>query len=155
MLAAFRYEIRRFLAFSERAARDAGIEPQQHQLLLAVHGLPSGTRPTIRAVAERLCVQHHSAVALVDKLERTALIERRRSLQDRREVLLRLTPAGVELLQKLSILHRERLRSSGSELLAALGSVLGKLGVSSSARAKAESRPGLSRSSADVVGGAG
>lgn len=126
-LASFRYEIRKFLAFSEQAARSLGIEPQQHQLLLAVHGLPEATRPTIRAVAERLCVQHHTAVALVDKLETAALIERRRSQLDRREVLLRLTPLGLSLLRKLSILHREKLRSSGQEMLAALGVVLGEL----------------------------
>jgi DNA-binding MarR family transcriptional regulator len=92
--------------------------------------LPHGKRPTIRAVAERLCVQHHTAVALVDKLEVAGLIERKRSQQDRREVLLRLTLPGVELLRKLSILHREKLRNSGAEMLAALGVVLGELGGS-------------------------
>ena len=63
-LAAFRYEIRKFLSFSEQAAREAGIEPQQHQLLLAVRGLPESLRPTIRTISERLCVQHHTAVAI-------------------------------------------------------------------------------------------
>ena len=78
-LAAFRYELRRFLAFSEEAARAAGIEPQQHQLLLALQGLPQRARPTIGAVAERLCVQHHTAVALVDKLEGRGFVVRERS----------------------------------------------------------------------------
>src|SRR5262245_32701212 len=119
-LAAFRYEIRKFLAFSEQAARAAGIEPQQYQLLLAVRGLPEGARPTIRAVAERLCVQHHSAVALVDKLERRGLLQRDRSALDRREVLLRLTPEGAEMLRKLSALHRHQLQTVGPALLAAL-----------------------------------
>src|SRR5687767_11190886 len=85
-LAAFRYEIRSFLAFSEQAARAAGIEPQQHQLLLAIRGLPAGSRPNIRTLAERLCVQHHTTVALVDKLERRALVHRERSKLDKREV---------------------------------------------------------------------
>jgi DNA-binding MarR family transcriptional regulator len=67
-LAEFRYQIRRFLSFSETAARAAGIEPQQHQLLLALKGLPPSHRPNIKSLAERLCVKHHTAVALVDQL---------------------------------------------------------------------------------------
>ncbi|MEO8177408.1 MAG: MarR family transcriptional regulator [Deltaproteobacteria bacterium] len=122
-LAAFRYEIRKFLSFSELAAREAGIEPQQHQLLLAVRGLPVGTRPTIRATAERLCVQHHTAVALVDRLEDRGLLARERSTLDRREVLLRLTDAGAELLAGLSALHREQLQTVGPEMLAALQTI--------------------------------
>ena len=69
-LAEFRYQIRRFLYFSEEAARRAGIEPQQHQLLLAIKGLPTALRPTIRTLAERMQLQHHSAVELIDRLER-------------------------------------------------------------------------------------
>lgn len=127
-LAAFRYEIRKFLAFSEQAARDAGIEPQQHQLLLAVRGLPEGKRPTIRAAAERLCVQHHTAVALVDKLEARDLIKRERSSADRREVLLRLTPEGQAILLRLSALHRAQLRGVGPAMVAALSTILGEAG---------------------------
>jgi DNA-binding MarR family transcriptional regulator len=123
-LAAFRYEIRKFLAFSEQAARDAGIEPQQHQLLLAVRGLPEGTRPTIGAIAERLCVKHHTAVALVDKLEGSGLIARERSTEDRREVLLRLTPEGDAVLRALSSLHRQQLQSAGPEVIRALRNIL-------------------------------
>lgn len=129
-LAAFRYEIRKFLAFSEQAARQAGIEPQQHQLLLALQGLPAGTRPTIRAVAERLCVQHHTAVALVDKLEQNGLIKRTRSQHDRREVRLQLSESGASLLRKLSLLHKDHLRSSGAALLCSLGAILGDLEAS-------------------------
>jgi DNA-binding MarR family transcriptional regulator len=123
-LVAFRYEIRKFLSFSEQAAREAGIEPQQHQLLLAVRGLPEGMRPTIRAVAERLCVQHHTAVALVDRLEDRGLLSRERGTLDRREVLLRLTDAGAELLQGLSALHREQLQRVGPDMLAALQTIV-------------------------------
>ncbi len=123
-LAAFRYEIRRFLAFSEQAARSAGIEPQQHQMLLALRGLPAGARPTIGTVAERLCVQHHTAVALVDKLERRALLRRDRSSEDKREVLLRVTPEGESLLRKLSVLHRKQLGTVGPEMVSALKSIL-------------------------------
>ena len=124
LLAAFRYEIRKFLAFSEGAARDAGIEPQQHQLLLAVKGLPEGARPTIGTVAERLCVQHHTAVALVDKLEEREFLRRERGLADKREVLLHLTPAGEALLRKLSALHQEQLERVGPEMVRALHAIL-------------------------------
>jgi DNA-binding MarR family transcriptional regulator len=127
-LAAFRYELRRFLAFSEQAARAAGIEPQQHQLLLTVGGLPPGLRPNIRTLAERLCVQHHTTVALVDKLEERGLVLRERSTEDKREVLVRLTNDGAKLLRELSRLHRRRLRSAGPELLAALSGILGAWG---------------------------
>lgn len=127
-LAAFRHEMRKFLAFSERAARDSGIEPQQHQLLLALRGLPEGARPTIRTLAERLCVQHHTAVALVDKLERRALLTRERSTHDKREVLLRLTNEGDTLLGRLSELHRKQLRVAGPAMVAALEALVGKDG---------------------------
>lgn len=124
-LAAFRFEIRKFLAFSERAARSVGIEPQQHQLLLALRGMASDARPTIRAAAERLCVKHHTAVALVDKLERRGLIARERSSVDKREVLLRLTSEGDAMLRELSTLHREQLRTVGPAMVDALQSILG------------------------------
>jgi DNA-binding MarR family transcriptional regulator len=124
-LAAFRFEIRKFLAFSEGAARTAGIEPQQHQLLLVVRGLPAGARPTIRVVSERLCVKHHTAVALVDKLEDRGLLLRERGSEDRREVLLRLTSKGDAMLRELSALHRAQLRTVGPAMVAALQSILG------------------------------
>jgi len=125
-LAAFRYEVRKFLAFSEQAARNASIEPQQHQLLLAVRGLPEHTRPTIGAIAERLCVQHHTVVALVDKVEAAGLLVRVRSAKDRREVLLSLTLEGDQMLAGLSVLHREQLRSVGPAMVAALTKIVGK-----------------------------
>ena len=139
-LAAFRYEIRRFLAFSEQAARSAGIEPQQHQLLLAVQGLPLEQQPTIGAIAERLCVKHHTAVALVDKLEARGLIVRERGAVDRRTVLLRLAPAGAELLRELSERHKAHLQTVGPHMLAALGAILGELGRGKPAPKKSRAR---------------
>jgi DNA-binding MarR family transcriptional regulator len=127
-LAAFRHEIRKFIAFSEQAARDAGIEPQQHQLLLAVRGLPESLRPTVGAVAERLCVQHHTAVALVDKLESRGLLLRERGEEDRREVLLRVTREGESLLRSLSALHRLQLETVGPNMVRALERVLALAG---------------------------
>lgn len=124
LLAAFRYEMRKFLAFSEKAARAAGIEPQQHQLLLALRGLPEGARPTIRTVAERLCVAHHTVVALADKLEKRSLLRRERSASDRREVLLRVTPEGEALLRALSALHRRQLADVGPAMVNALQAIV-------------------------------
>jgi len=123
-LAAFRYELRKFLAFSEKAARAAGIEPQQHQLLLAVKGYPSETAPTIGRIAERLAVEPHTAVGLVDKLEARGLLRRERSSADRRAVLLSLTPDGTRLLETLSVLHRVELARVGPGVVAALGEIL-------------------------------
>jgi len=116
-LAEFRHQIRRFLRFSERAARDAGLEPRQHQLLLAVKGLPLNVRPRIAEVAERLQIHHHSAVELVNRLEARGFIRRERGSEDRREVMLQLTPKGERVLRELSLHHREELRSQGPALL--------------------------------------
>ena len=123
-LAAFRYEIRKFLAFSEQAARAAGLEPQQHQMLLAIHGLPESARPTIGAVADRLCVQHHTAVALADKLEGLGMVRRERGEDDRRQVFLVLTGQAASVLEDLSAAHRTQLRNVGPRMVEALGAIL-------------------------------
>jgi len=119
-LAEVRYQIRRFLHFSEQAARKAGLEPRQHQLLLALKGLPKGTRPRIGELAERLQIQHHSTVELANRLAARGYIRRQRAGEDRREVLLALTAKGVRILRELSLHHRAELRTQGPALLAAL-----------------------------------
>src|SRR5580698_5033084 len=123
-LAEFRRQIRRFLHFSETTAKEHGIEPQQHQLLLAVHGLAEGVKPTIREIASRLFIQHHSAVELVNRLEITGAIARVAGVEDKREVWIRLTPAGRGILRRLALAHRSELESSGPEVARALQSVL-------------------------------
>ncbi|MGH9745745.1 MAG: MarR family transcriptional regulator [Candidatus Acidiferrales bacterium] len=138
-LADFRYEIRRFLNFSEQAAREAGIEPHQHQALLALKGLPAGRAATVGVLAERLQIQHHSAVELVNRLERKRLIRRSRSGSDRREVLLWLTRRGERLLKDLTLSHRAELRSAGPTLLRALNAALAQAGRARKAR-KTKSR---------------
>ncbi|HTX66950.1 MAG TPA: MarR family winged helix-turn-helix transcriptional regulator [Opitutaceae bacterium] len=117
-LAAFRHALRRFLAFSARAARAAGLSPQQHQALLAVKG--AGGRPTIGALAAQLERRHHSAVGLVDRLARRGLARRERSAADRREVRVVLTVRGERLLAGLSAAHRDELRRVGPALRALL-----------------------------------
>jgi DNA-binding MarR family transcriptional regulator len=102
LLAEFRYRIRRFLHFSEEAARSLGIEPQQHQLLLAIKGLPVGERPTVGTLSERLCLRHHSTVELVDRLEKQGAVARRHGDEDRREVLVELTAQGEKLLHRVT-----------------------------------------------------
>jgi DNA-binding MarR family transcriptional regulator len=125
-LADFRYEIRRFLIFSENAARAAGIEPHQHQALLVIKGLPLNHIATVGVLAERLQIQHHSAVELTDRLESKGLIRRARSQTDRREVLLGLTLRGEKLLKKLTVAHRAELQSMGPKLLAVLESAIAR-----------------------------
>jgi DNA-binding MarR family transcriptional regulator len=109
-LAEVRRLIRQFLHFSEEAARSKGIEPQQHQLLLAVKGLPRDTRPTITALSQQLCLRHHSTVELVDRLVEQGALRRHHGERDHREVLVELTPRGEALLHQLSLLHRDELR---------------------------------------------
>lgn len=124
-LADFRYQIRRFLHFSEQAARRAGVEPQHHQLMLAVRGAGSKPGSRIADLAERLQIQHHSAVELVSRLEEKDLIQRNRGAEDRREVYVSLTPHGEQVLRELTLHHREELRSAAPALIAALRRVSG------------------------------
>jgi len=123
-LAEFRYQIRCFLVFSEHEARAAGIEPHQHQLLLAIKGLPEGQRPTIGMLAERLQVRHHSAVELVNRLVARRLAVRRRGDLDAREVLIQVTAQGERLLTRLSLAHRSELRTVGPRLVRGLRAIL-------------------------------
>jgi len=123
-LAELRYQIRRFLHFSEQAARAVHLEPRQHQLLLALKGLPDGVRPRIRELAERLQIQHHSAVELVNRLVAGGYVRRQRESNDRREVLLVLTPKGSRVLRQLTLHHRQELRQRGPALIAALRRVV-------------------------------
>jgi DNA-binding MarR family transcriptional regulator len=119
-LAELRHQIRRFVHFSDQAARNAGLEPHQHQLMLALKGLPKGVRPRVRELAERLQIQHHSTVELVNRFSARGLIRRRPAGADRREVLLELTPKGEKVLRELSLHHKAELRIQGPALVAAL-----------------------------------
>ena len=116
-MAELRYQIRRFLRFSENAARQAGIEPQQHQLLLAVRGLPDDLKPTIGVLAERMQLQHHSTVELIDRLVDRGFLCRLRATDDRRQVLIKLTHEGEEFLKKLSLHHLQELQSTGPKFV--------------------------------------
>src|SRR5687767_6454023 len=123
-MAELRYQIRRFLRFSETAARQAGIEPQQHQLLLAVRGLPDDLKPTVGVLAERMQLQHHSTVELIDRLVDRGFLCRLRATDDRRRVLVKLTHDGEEFLQRLSLHHLEELQSTGPTFVKVLNSLI-------------------------------
>jgi DNA-binding MarR family transcriptional regulator len=130
-LAEVRYQIRRFLNFSEDAVRSVGVEPQQHQLLLVLKALAPDHRPNIRTVAERLQIQHNSAVELVRRTVERGLVERRTSEEDRREASLALTALGERVLRRLSLAHRSELRSAAPGLLSALQALLAEEGAPS------------------------
>jgi DNA-binding MarR family transcriptional regulator len=122
-LAAFRYAVRRFLRFSEAAARLAGIAPQQYQALLAIKGFPGGEHVTVGKLAEQLQLRHHSAVGLVDRLEAGHLLVRAPSAEDRRRVIIRLTSRGEKVLASLASAHRKELKRIGPELSRILAEV--------------------------------
>jgi DNA-binding MarR family transcriptional regulator len=118
-LAEFRYQIRRFVHFSETAAKQAGVEPRQHQLLLAVKAKepePAG----IGYLAERLQLRHNSAVELVDRMERSGLARRVRRPTDRRSADVALTNKGAKILRELSLHHRKELRTAVPGLIESL-----------------------------------
>jgi DNA-binding MarR family transcriptional regulator len=123
-LADFRHQLRLFLAFSEERARAVGLEPRQHQLLLALRGLPEDVPPTIGALAERLLLRHHTVVELVDRLERRGLVRRSRAAEDRRQARLAVTARGSSTLRRLSLEHRDELATNGPALVTALRRVL-------------------------------
>jgi DNA-binding MarR family transcriptional regulator len=132
-LAEFRFQLRRFLNFSNAAAEEAGVRPQQYQLLLCVSGMPDELEPTIAHVASRMMLRHNSAVELVDRTIEQGLLRRVPDAIDHRRILLRVTSQGERLLASLAGYHLEELDQAGPELIRALRRVL-------SAKAGADSR---------------
>jgi DNA-binding MarR family transcriptional regulator len=116
-LASFRYELRKFLRFSEEAAHQHDLTPLQYQALLAIEGFPGRNQVTIGELAEQLQIAAHGAVGLVDRLEAAKFIEREPCEQDRRRVIVRLTKLGQGKLEKLAKVHREELREAGPLLV--------------------------------------
>jgi DNA-binding MarR family transcriptional regulator len=137
-LVQFRYEIRRFLRFSEDAARAAGLEPQQYVLMLAIRGLTGEEPPTIGAIADQLQIQHHSAVELIDRSVTRGLVRRTRNDADRRQVMIELTAKGDRLLRDLAVHHRDQLSEAAPALVEALNTLMQSV----------ESRGGASKSDA-------
>lgn len=108
-LARFRYGLRLYFRFSERAVRLIGLTPQQYQLMLAIKGFPGRDWGTVTELAERLQSSHNSVVGLIDRTEANGMVERRPHATDRRAVAVYLTSKGEETLAKLVGTHREEL----------------------------------------------
>jgi DNA-binding MarR family transcriptional regulator len=125
-LAELRYQIRRFLHFSESVALREGLEPRQHQALLAIKAMPAGESCTIGALAKRLFLQHQSTVGLVDRLVLRKLVTRAHGQEDARQVMVSLTPHGETILRRLSLTHRQELKESAPALARALRAIIRK-----------------------------
>jgi DNA-binding MarR family transcriptional regulator len=123
-LADLRYEIRRFLNFSEMFALGEGIEPRQHQALLAIKAMSE--RCTVGALAECLFLRHQSVVGLVDRLALRKLVMRQPGDEDGRQVIVTLTGHGEDILRKLSLTHRKELKESAPRLARALQAIIQK-----------------------------
>jgi DNA-binding MarR family transcriptional regulator len=123
-LAELRYRIRRFLQEGDDTARQAQLEPQQYLLLLAIRGLPEGREATIRTLADRLSLRHHSTVELVDRMEVHGYVKRTRGREDRRQVLVSLQPRGEKLLEHVVQQRIIELRANGRALVEAISGLL-------------------------------
>jgi DNA-binding MarR family transcriptional regulator len=110
-LSEFRYQMRRFERFSEKAAQSEGITRLQYLLLLHVKGYPGREWASVGELAERMQAQHHGVVALVTRCETLQLVRREPSHFDRRQVHIHLEPAGEALLSRLAEMHRAELKS--------------------------------------------
>jgi DNA-binding MarR family transcriptional regulator len=123
-LAELRYCIREFLRSSDSAAYDGGLEPQQYQALLAIRGLPHESEATIRRLADRLFLRHHSVVGLVDRVQAKGYVRRVRSKRDQRQVCVTLLPAGQKILDKVVRERLDELRTSGKTLIGAVTAIV-------------------------------
>jgi DNA-binding MarR family transcriptional regulator len=119
-LAEFRHALRRYLSFSENAARSHGVTPQQYQAMLAIEGFPGRNWVTVGELADQMCVAHHSAVGMIDRMEKLKLVRRDASTDDKRRVEVSLSPKGQQLLEKLYLIHRAELGSRAPRLAALL-----------------------------------
>jgi len=119
-LAEFRYQLRRFLSFSEVATEQRGIAAQQYQLIQAIAAVPEGQRASISYLAERMVLRHNSTVELVDRAERAGMVRREPDENDLRRSLVRLTPSGERMLQELAVEHLKELAPRCEHLIRAL-----------------------------------
>jgi DNA-binding MarR family transcriptional regulator len=116
MMAELRYELRKFMRFSEHAARESGCSPQQYQALLAIKGFPGREQITIGELADKMQIQHHSAVGLANRLVKERYVRRIASEEDRRKVFLELTSEGQATIEYLARIHREQWRNMAPHL---------------------------------------
>lgn len=146
MLAAFRYKLRQFLAFSEKAAEGVGLTQQQYQALLAVRAHQGPGLLSITDLARQMLIKHHSAVGMVNRLEELGMVRREPAPDDRRKVGIRLTASGQRVFDKLASVHRGELRRIGRDigrLMTYFGRVAGE---KPARRGRAANRSGSARS---------
>ena len=124
--AELRYRIRHFVCEGDMVAQAVGLEPQQYLLLLAIRGLPAGEEATIRTLADRLALKHHSVVELIDRIETHGYVRRSRGRDDRRRVLVSLLPRGERILEQVARHRIGELRSTGHALVRAIDQLLEK-----------------------------
>lgn len=108
-LSEFRYQLRRFLRFSEELTRGFEITNLQYLFLLHVKGYKGREWATISELAERLQAHHNGVVTLAYRCEKLGLIYRERGTEDKREVKIFLTPEGNSMVKKIASLHRNEL----------------------------------------------
>lgn len=116
-LAWFRYNLRKFLRFSEKAARLCGVTPQQHQLMLGIAGYTGRGTATVSELAEFLQERHNAVVGLVERAAQRGLVRKEHDTRDRRFVLVSLTPEGAQTLARLTELHKEEVEAAQASLL--------------------------------------
>ncbi len=141
-LAQLRYLIRHFVSEGDTVSRAVGLEPQQYLLLLSVRGLPDGEEATIRTLAERLALKHHSVVELIDRLEAHGYVRRTRGREDRRRVLVSLLPRGERMLEQVASHRISELRATGHELVRTIDQLLEKTAAPRGSVAKKPARKG-------------
>jgi len=147
-LAELRYRIRKFVREGDAVATAFGLEPQQYLLLLMIRGIPEGQEATVRTLAERLALKHHSVVELIDRLEAHGYVRRNRSREDRRSVLVSLLPRGEKMLELVAQHRVSELRSTGASLVNAISALLEDGRASRAAvKAAAASRKGSGKKS--------
>ena len=145
-LAEMRYRIRKFVREGDAVATASGLEPQQYLLLLMIRGIPEGQEATVRMLAERLALKHHSVVELIDRLEAHGYVRRNRSREDRRSVLVSLLPRGEKMLEQVAQHRISELRSTGASLVNAISALLENGGASrSGGKTGAGSRKGSTK----------
>jgi DNA-binding MarR family transcriptional regulator len=124
-LAEFRYQLRRFVSFSEAACEAAGISAQQYQLLQVVATVPPDRESSISYIAERMVVRHNTAVELVDRAEKAGMVQRVADPSDHRRSLVEATSRGNELLAELVPVHLAEVRTENGDLLRSLQQLIG------------------------------
>jgi DNA-binding MarR family transcriptional regulator len=122
-IAGFRFQLRRFLAFSEAAAAKEGLPPQQHQALLAIAGNMAAEPPSVGLLADQLLVAPHTAAELVTRMVEAGLLVKRPCDRDRRRMELSPTPKAEALLRRLTAAHLEELKTLEPALVRALGRI--------------------------------